>query len=231
MITTVAALGAGGASLGGALAQLRHHRDREVLWLITWGLGGLVFLLGLRFTAARYWIPFCAPWILLALRDAGPRLSRIAAIMTVTLSLVLAISDLRFARAQSQLAKRLLAMTEGERGFFAGHWGWQHHFEANGWKPLEEDTAVPFGALLATSEVAWPQEPQDGCFTQVATLSAPASWLPIPRVHTSQGAANFHAFVISQAPPVETYAPWGFGFDPLERVHLQRSCGPKSNLD
>lgn len=226
LVATVLAIGAGGASLGGALATAIRERDRETFWLAAWGVGGLIFLLALRFTAARYWIPFAAPWVLLALRGAGPRLVRVSVGATVTLSLLLGMSDLRLARAQHSLAQRILTLTEGEPGLIAGHWGWQHHLEAAGWTALEDDAEVPFGSLLATSEIAWPQTPAGGCFTEVAVLSAPPAFLPAPRVHTASGVANLHAHVVSGRPPIETYAPWGLGRDPLDVVSLERSCGP-----
>ena len=223
---TVLAIGAGGASLGGGMWVAIRERDRETVWLVAGGLGGLVFLLGLRFSAARYWIPFFAPWVLLTLRGAGPRLVRAAVGATVALSLLLAMSDLRLSRAQHSLAQRVLALTKGEPGLVAGHWGWQHHLEGAGWTPLEDDAEVPFGALLATSSISWPQMPAEGCFREVAVLSLPPPMVPGPRVHTASGLANLHAFVISGQPPVETYAPWSFGRDPLDVVRLERSCGP-----
>ena len=226
LVGTVLAITAGGASLGGGIWTAVRERDRETAWLLVWGLGGLVFLLGLRFTAARYWIPFLAPWVLLALRDAGPRLVKWSIGATVALSVLLALSDLRLARAQEGLAHRVLALADGEIGLIAGHWGWQHHLEAAGWTPLEDDAEVPFGELVARSQVAWPQTPASGCFTEIASLSAPAPAVFWPRVHTATGRANLHAFMISGTEPVETYSPWWFGWDPLDVVRLQRSCGP-----
>jgi hypothetical protein len=228
LVGTVLALTAGGASLGGGMGTAFRERDRETVWLLVWGIGGLVFLLGLRFTAARYWIPFLAPWVLLALRGAEPRLVRVAVGATGALSVLLAMSDLRLSRAQHGLAQRVLALAGGEPGLIAGHWGWQHHLEAAGWTALEDDAEVPFGALLARSAIAWPQTPAEGCFTEVAVLSAPPAALPGPRVHTANGRANLHAFMVSGQPPLETYAPWWFGRDALDTVTLERSCGPGS---
>jgi hypothetical protein len=224
---SVAAVGAGGAAMGGALMSGLRARTRETWWLLAWGVGGFVFLLQLRFTAARYWLPFLAPWVLLALREAGPRVTRTAVAGTLALTALLALSDQRLARAQKALANRVLAFTDGETGLVAGHWGWQHHLESAGWTPLDDDAPVPFGMLVATSSISWPQEPGPGCFTEVAAFAAPAHNLPLPRVHTFDGAANLHAFVVSARPPRETYAAWGFGFEPLDRVVVQRSCGPR----
>ena len=145
-----------------------------------------------------------------------------AAVGTLTLSALLAADDLELARAQSDLARRVHA-DAGEPGLIAGHWGWQHHLSASGWVPLEEDMALPPGALLAVSAVSWPQGAAPGCRELIGTYTAPDRW-PGPRVHTAEGAANLHAFVISAEPPVETYAPWGFGKDPHDVVLLWRSC-------
>jgi hypothetical protein len=227
LVTTVLALGAGGAAMGGAITSGLRAGDREAWWLLAWAVGGFLFLLQLRFTAARYWLPFLAPWVLLALREAGPRVTRTAVAGTLALAALLALSDQRLARAQKALANRVLSMADGETGLVAGHWGWQHHLEAAGWTPLEDDQPVPFGMLVATSTVSWPQEPGPGCFSEVGAFAAPTATLPLPRVHTTDGGANLHAFVISGRPPMETYAAWSFGFEPLDRVVVQRSCGPR----
>ena len=246
LVTTVLAAAGGGAAIAGAAwtgsrasGSQRESPDRETpdrqsperetpwpsretLWLLAWGVGGLVFLLKLRFTAARYWLPFLAPWVLLALRGAPPRWIQGAVGLTVALSLLLARADLGLARAQEMLARQVVEKSQEEVGLFAGHWGWQHHLEAAGWAALEDDGAVPLGTLLAISQVSWPQEAAPGCFEMVAAFQAPAAWGP--RVHTADGAANVHAFLVSGSPPIETYAPWGYGGDPLDQVQLMRAC-------
>ncbi|MFT4977436.1 MAG: hypothetical protein ACI8S6_003341 [Myxococcota bacterium] len=216
---TVAACAAGGASLAAALSG----RDRASIWATLWLVGGLVFLLRLRFTAARYWLPFFAPAVLIPLRAAPPRLAALAAAATLCLSVLLAADDLELAVAQRDLAEQMIAATHGEAGLFAGHWGWQHHLTAAGWRPLEEDTPIEEGQWLAVSRSAWPQEPGPGCRELIIEHVAPDRW-PGPRVHTIDGAANLHAHLIAGAPPLETYAPWGLGRDPLDRAQLWRGC-------
>ena len=215
---TVLFCAAGGASL---LASL-SGRDRASVWAALWLLGGLVFLLRLRFTAGRYWLPFFAPAVLVPLRTAPPRLVAVAVVGTLALSILLAVDDLELAHAQSELAARVQSDADAP-GLIAGHWGWQHHLSAAGWVPLEEDAVLPPGAFLAVSSVAWPQEPAPGCRDRVGTYTALDRW-PGPRVHTVEGAANLHAFVISADPPVETYSPWGFGRDPHDVATLWRGC-------
>lgn len=217
-LATVLFCAAGGASL---LASL-SGRDRASLWAALWLLGGLVFLLRLRFTAGRYWLPFFAPAVLVPLRSAPPHLLAVAMVVTLSLSALLALDDLELARAQSELAARVQSDAAAP-GLFAGHWGWQHHLSAAGWSPLEEDAPVEPGSMLAVSSISWPQKSAPGCRELIATYTVPDRW-PGPRVHTVDGAANLHAFVISADPPVETYAPWGFGADPHDVVTLWRSC-------
>ena len=216
LLSTMVAVGAGGAVLGACLKR----GDARTLWLLCWLIGGLIFLLKLRFTAARYWLPFFAPAVLLLLRDAPARLVRVAVVITLALSSLLAIDDLELARAQRQAAERVSA---AGTGLLAGHWGWQHHLEAAGWRALDEDEPVPPGVLLATSRAAWPQEPGPSCLEEVASFSIPDVW-PGPRVHTREGAANLHAFLLAGRPPVPAYAPWSIGSDPHDDVTVMRGC-------
>lgn len=219
LATTILACGAGGATLGGAV----RARDRLDAFLLAWiGLGAL-FLLTLRFAATRYWLPFLPPVALLGLRSSGPRLVRVAVPLTLGLGALLCLDDLRLARAQERLAADVLEVAHGQRGLIAGHWGFQWHLQEAGWTPLEDDAAVPPGALLAVSADAWPQSPAEGCLEPLGRYSVDDPW-PLPRVHTIAGAANLHANLLSADPPVESYAPWGFGRDPLDTVTLWRGC-------
>ncbi len=230
-LATLLACSAGGAVIGGSLPAHQHPEptwrwDREAVFLWVWLLLGLVFLLKLRFTAARYWLPFFAPAVLLPLRMARPRLAMLAVPATLLLSGSLALDDLRLAEAQQHLALRMhrTAAIEGGAGLFAGHWGWQHHLEARGWRALEEDQPVAPGQLYAWSQRAWPQEAADSCLVLLdgETVAGPA--LPLPRVHAPEGAANIHASVISDQPPVETYAPWTLSTEPYDTARLWRGC-------
>ena len=58
---------------------------------------------------------------------------------------------------------------------------------------------------------------------EVAQSEVPARAF-LPRVHTSAGAANVHAYVVSGQPPIESYAPWGFGGDSYDSVTVYRGC-------
>ena len=234
--TTILFAGAGGASLGGGL----FHRwsDTETQWLASWILMGLVFLLTLRFTAARYWLPFFPALVLLSLQRAPAPLVQFASILTVLLSLGLATDDHDLALTQQDLAKGVQSLDE-ERGRFAGHWGFQYHLQDSSWQVLEEDSPVPPGRMLAVSASSWPQAPADGCFQLVQCISA--SPLPfVPRVYAPTSGANFHAFMAAGFPgdpdspcdihkgwdlsPTETYAPWTFSSAPQDVLTLWRSC-------
>jgi len=223
-LATLAGCSAGGAVLG-ALAPPREERDPEAVLLLSWAVLGLLFLLKLRFTAARYWLPFFPPVVLLSLRRARPRLLRLAVPLTLALAALLALDDLRLARAQQELAAWAdgVAAEQGGPGLFAGHWGWQHALSARGWLPLEEDSVVPAGMLLAVDRAAWPQQPAPGCLEELAHRVVPGpSWLP--RVHSWAGAANLHASLIAADPPVETYAPWTFAGDEYDEATVYRGC-------
>lgn len=214
---------AGGATIGASL----HRKTRLDTFLTIWLLGGLVFLLKLRFTATRYWLPFAIPAVLAVLPRVRPPLAATAAAITVALALAVSLDDHRMARAHQTLAEAVDAYTEGRPDRrFSGHWGFQYHLEARGWTPIEEDAPVPEGTIWARSTVAWPQDPGPGCWKTLDTFSvAPAR--PTLRSHSHQIAGHIHAHVLAGNPPVEVYAPFGFGDDPFDTVTLSQrvACG------
>ena len=214
MSLTVLFTAAGGA----AFAQLRWRTPEDRV-LLAWTLGGLFFLLSLRFAASRYWLPFLAgPVLAAARRSLDDRWLAGAVAVNLLVGLGVSVDDYRFAKAH-ELAAQLVGPGPGS---FAGHWGWQHHLEEAGWTPLEDD-----GAPLSPHAVAlapWPQQPGEGhCLRLVEEYTLPDTW-PGPRVHTAEGFANLHAFVISGEPPVETYSPWSFSSEPYEIVQLYEAC-------
>ncbi len=234
---------AGGAVMAGPFVgswkSASSERRAERLFLAAWALGGLVFLLGLRFTAARYWLPFlpavCLAW--LALRPSR-RLLTAAVALQVAVALGVAVDDLAMARVGPEAARladleaRQCAQCgepfEPER-VFAGHWGWQHYLERRGWRPLEDEELLRPGTILAVTRTPWPQEPHEStCLEPLAEHVLPDGW-PGPRVHTAAGFANLHAFVVAGSPPVETYAPWTFSAEPREWLSLYRVCGAPSD--
>ena len=218
-VATALAVGAGLASLSGCL----RARDRLDLLLLSWLGLGLVFLLALRFTATRYWLPFLPAAVLLSARGMSRLQLWGAALPTLALSALLLMDDAHLAEAQVALADQAIAAAGGQRGLFAGHWGFQARMEAAGWTALEEDAVVPPGALLAVSEIAWPQEAGLGCLEPIGGWMAEDLWAG-PRVHSAAGGANVHAFAIAGDPPIDTFAPWTLADDPLDTVRLWRGC-------
>ena len=207
---------AGCASLAGAI----HHRDRVDRLLLCWLGIGFLFLLSLRFTASRYWIPFFAPAVLLALRGAHPLLTRAACLITIGLSAGLALDDMDLAQAQRTAAAKARSVGVGH---VAGHWGFQHHLESTGWTPVEDDQMIEPNAWVASSRIAWPQQPANTCWLTDKTfpISDPRPGL---RVLTYDGGANLHGHMLSGETPTRIFSPWGLGADPLDHLILQRTC-------
>jgi len=219
-IPTVVFCAAGGA----AFSTLRARQSADRL-LVAWAVGGLVFLLGLRFMAARYWLPFLPALVLAALRlprgEASSRRVIGAVALNALVTLGVSVDDRAFARAQ-RAAAMTIAQTL-EPGRFAGHWGWQHYLEQAGWTAIEDEGAP--GALLVSSAAAWPQDPDPkACLTEVQRFELADAWWG-PRVHTAAGGANLHAFLVAGDPPVETYAPWTLADDPYDVITVERACG------
>ncbi len=216
-------LGAAFAALGGAaLGEVAGRslfgefragpRGQAVRWLAIWAFGGLLFLLTLRFTATRYWLPFL-PAVLLALPTG--HWPRAVLALQITLGTLLAADDDRSARAQERLAEEVARLGTGA---FTGHWGWQWAMEKQGWHALDEGTRPPLGTLVAMPRQAWPQ-PIDVSCTRVAWEGAarpPFPWLP--RGYSEEGRANLHANWI--VGPIRTVVPWTFANDPYEQVRV-----------
>jgi hypothetical protein len=232
---TAACAAAGAVVLAGPLlVPAPRQRRADLLFLLAWSMGGLCFLLALRFTAARYWLPFLPAVALLWLRLVPSRGVLAAAVgLQIVLGLALAVDDLAMARTGRDAAREVHARADqhavhcedgaGER-VFAGHWGWQHYLERQGWRSLEDEERLRVGALLASSEISWPQQPEPGtCLELVWERSWAAGW-PGPRVHTARGYANLHAFLVAGEPPVDSYVPWSFATDPRDHTALYRIC-------
>jgi hypothetical protein len=199
-----------GISLVGVLPATR---DR--LFLSAWAFGGLAFLLTLRFTATRYWLPFL-PGVLLAL----PLRRWAWAVVAVQLGLgvLLAADEDRSARAQGQLATQVAQLGSG---VFTGHWGWQWAMERYGWRALDEGARPQPGTLVAIPRQAWPQRVEVACNRVVweGAAQPPVPWLP--RGYSEQAQANLHAnWIAGQPASVRTVVPWWFANDAYERVRV-----------
>ena len=177
-----------------------------------------MFLLTLRFMAARYWLPFLPPVILAALSHRPSRRLVVAAVgIQAAVGIGCAVDDLLQARSEAALANAAILAAPGP-GRFAGHWGWQHVLESNGWTPIEDGAPLAPGTVLASAANPWPQEPAEGTDVTLLWTGEVAGTPFLPRIHTARGGANIHAHLVSGRPPVETYAPWTFTDDVRERA-------------
>lgn len=211
-IPTVVFVSAGTA----VLFLLIGQRSRE--WTLSiWAGMGLALMMTSRFAATRYWIPFLPAFVLLGLRCRRDRRTiEMAIAANILLSLGMSIDDFEFAECQRRVAMHVAA--HFPRGQFAGHWGWQHYLEANGWTPLQADS-IPVG-YFAKSAVA-DSQPTDrsACLVEVATFKLPDRW-PGPRTHCRYLGATYHGGGRGM------YAPWTLTNEPYDTIVVYRPCGP-----
>ncbi len=214
--TTVLFAAAGGLALGSF--RLRSPDDR---FLAIWLAGGIAFLLTLMFMATRYWLPFMPAAVYAALRRNPSNLRfGVAVGLAAVLSLALAHDDDGFARGYRDAAREITARSP-DKGLFSGHWGWQFYMEQGGWRALELHEHVP--GRLAIALGTWPQMfDRSQCFKREPSRVLQSTW-PI-RIHSRAAAANFHSFLISGRPELDTYAPWGFSTEPYDEVVVIWSC-------
>lgn len=185
----------------------------ERVFLAAWALLGLGFLLTLRFTAARYWLPFL-PAVLLLMPNDLPRW-RLA--FGFGLGMLLVTDDMLHARGNAALAARVVSLGTGR---FTGHWGWQGALEAAGWTALNEGSKAAAGELVAIPTEAWPQRVSVRCdhVRWEGHAWPPLPWLP--RAYSREAGANLHANWMAGLPPVRTVIPWWFGKDDYEHVRV-----------
>ncbi len=211
--------GAAGGAVLGATVEADGVERRDRAWVRAWALGGALFLLSLRFTAARYWLPFL-PAVVLAV--GAHRYWPAALFAQAALGVGLALDDAASARAQERLVAALDRAVDAAEGAgartFVGHWGWQWALERRGWRALDEGSTPPSGAVVAIPTEAWPQAADVRCARVLWSGEAlpAAGWLP--RGHSAQARANLHANWISGPPPARTVRPWAFATDPYERA-------------
>lgn len=211
------ALGAAFGAIGGASLASSWEPNRrpapDTAFLFAWALGGFLFLLTLRFSAARYWLPFFVPVVLVA----SGRWTTLRLCLTAALTVILVTEDAVHARAEAALARQVTTLG---RGVFTGHWGWQSALESAGWTPLNEGDGVPRGTLVAVPEQAWPQAVNISC-NQVIFEGEARGWVDwLPRGYTAAGKASLHSNWLAGHPPVRIVAPWGFGNDAYERARV-----------
>ena len=205
----------------GALAFTRlGFSSKDDLLVSAWAIGGALFLLSLRFAAARYWLPFLPAFVLAALRVApSSRRLSLGLGLSVLLALGLSVDDRAFARAQRLAAEQVQRYGEGS---FSGHWGFQYHLEAGGWRSLEE--GGPVEALHAVFLEGWPQEADpEQCLVERGRFSVADRWWG-PRSHSLLGPANLHANWVATSPPENSLLPWTFSSEPYVQIVLYEAC-------
>ena len=202
---------------------LRIGYQRQNWWILLWILGGVVFLLNLRFAATRYWGPFVIPIFLLLCKDTG--MSRGWMIGWAIISIHLVWDDAKLAQSQKVLALQVNDLCDVDLKYFSGHWGWQYSLEANGWQVVDEDSKIPNNVCYSYTYRSWPQSIENTCWKNPIDLIEEYKSISLPiRVHTTDGKSNYHSFMISNVPVISTYAPWGIGSDYWDRASLRTTC-------
>jgi len=131
-----------------ALADLWKRRDRDALLLGLWLGGTLYFSLFVNpFVNIRTILPALPAVALLCARRLrvlsdlkAPALSRavwLGLAAGLTLSLCIAVSDIRLADSARTAAERIAPKKRAGHTWFSGHWGFQYYMEALGAKPID----------------------------------------------------------------------------------------------
>ncbi len=204
---------------------ISFYWQRKEFWFILWIIGGIVFLLNLRFMATRYWVPFIIPHLLFLVSTFSFRKMLLPAGIGIFISIFLAWDDYSLAFAQKQLAEQVELARKDDRcvqGFFAGHWGWQYYLESKKWIPIEDGQQLRKEDCIVYSEVAWSQEFQTNC-PKTNIYTEDKIRVPI-RVHSRYSRVNYHSNYLSSEPILIGFAPWGFGNDAWDTVHFFGSC-------
>jgi len=207
-------------SSAGAMAFSRlRFSSREDIFVTAWAVGGAVFLLSLRFAAARYWLPFLPAFVLAALKiPASSRRIRWGIGVSAALAFGLSVDDQGFAKSHRLAAERVQAYAP--TGSFAGHWGFQHHLESAGWRPLEDDGSAD--AIHVVLREAWPQEAaESSCLrrNEEKSFVVKDRWWG-PRTHSLKVPANLHANHVATTPPQNSLLPWAFSNEPYAHVDV-----------
>jgi hypothetical protein len=186
-------------------------------------LGGFAFLLSLRFSATRYWIPFLFPFLMLFINQTPLGLIKKGVVASFVLSGFLFYDDFRLSQAQKDAVDWANSITAP--GYISGHWGFQYYAEKSNWVSSEDDKPIKPGSYWLRSSIAWPQEPAIDCKELIDKFIAPNPISFIPHIHRVSSRSNFHANALhSKNGPLSSYAPWGLGGEPYEHVELFKVC-------
>ena len=95
--------------------------------------------------------------------------------------------------------------------------------EKEKWQSIDEDIIIPNDVWYASSIRSWPQSIGNKCWDEEVLVSLEERPFGL-RIHSVDGRVNYHSFMISNDPPIRSYAPWGFGSDDWDQIWLRRSC-------
>ena len=208
--------------VAGFLSVFQLSDPQSRIWSI-WLLLGFLFLMGLRFSATRYWMPFYFIYLLLFVNQTSLAKIKLGTYISLVISIFLFYDDFQFAR--SQYLGVQWANGQNAKGAIAGHWGFQFYAERSGWESSEDDEPLPQHVdYFLRSSVAWPQEPVLDCFNEIASRAFPVYSPYLPHVHQHSIRANYHASAIYGHPPIRSFAPFGFGSDPYDELVLFERC-------
>ena len=208
--------------LAGFVGVLHRSTPQSRMWSF-WLVLGFFFLMGLRFSATRYWMPFYFIYLMLFVNQTPLAKLKQGTAISIIISAFLFIDDFQFAR--SHYLGVQWANSKELKGAIAGHWGFQYYAETSGWISSEDDQPLPQNIeFLLRSSVAWPQEPIIECVNVIDSRTFPVLTAYLPHVHQPSMHANYHASAIYGQPPVRSFAPFGFGSDPYDELTLYQRC-------
>ena len=184
---------------------------------------GSFFFIGLfsRFLAVRH-VLLVLPVVVLALAHGvlGRRsvTSRATALFaTVSLGLLLAISDWQWADLYRNSAKEIAQEYSGEKKIWAvGHWGWQWYSEQNGMKLYHWKSKLQNDDILVVPSAAHrhPIHPDHNrILVRLAEISKPASTFTLFRTHSIDPWGGFYSSAGNSL-------PFRLSREPLERFSI-----------
>ena len=150
--------------VGAAIESCLLRRDADTVLLGLWFFGTTAFAAFLNWTVnARVILPAIFPATVLTLRwletletrDFWLKWASIAAWPVLVISMLVALSDARFAEGGRDFAETHVRelIRRGERVFFVGHWGFQYYMEAEGGVPLDMTALFEQRSNLRTGDL------------------------------------------------------------------------------
>ena len=142
-----------------ACCALEMEKIYTELILLYWFFSGVAFVvLFAPFMATRHVLLVLPPAIILLHKYVmfqGRKTFHVLSLLcSISLTLMLAVSDFSFANFYKKNAEVIAEKLEGETVWFSGHWGWQWYARANGMRQIDPHnlSAVQPGDYLAYPE-------------------------------------------------------------------------------